>query len=177
MAPISKLGHRTKGRLLTYLGLRCLAVILDFVVMAIPVAVVVSFYSVFRKMPVEFLKLHPGESPAEVTEKLGAHFLYFLLAGYTLANWLYFAISESSKLQATPGKRLCGLFVADYTHQRMTFGRASARYFSGRPWVHIPVIGWLYLILDFAFAAISTKNQSIHDRIAGCLVLRREEID
>lgn len=157
-------------------GLRCVAAIVDFVILAIPVAVVVSFYSVFRKIPIEFLSLHPGESPAEVSETFGMGFLFALSCGYILASWLYFAIAESSSHQATPGKRICGLYVVGLNRRKVTFGRASARFFTGRPWIHVPVFGWLYLAVDCLFAAIPPRNQAIHDRIAGCLVLRRERV-
>jgi len=154
-------------------GPRCLAAIVDFVVLAIPVAVVVSFYSVFRKIPTEFLNLHPGESPAEVSGKFGMRFLSVLSGGYILASWLYFAIAESSSRQATPGKRICGLYVVDLNRRKVTFGRATARFFAGRPWIHVPLFGWLYVVVDCLFAAIPPRGQAIHDRIARCLVLRR----
>lgn len=42
-------------------------------------------------------------------------------------NWMYFAIFESSSLQATLGKHLLGLKVVDLKGQRVSFWRASAR--------------------------------------------------
>ena len=47
-----------------------------------------------------------------------------------LVGWLYFALFESRGWQATPGKRLLGLRVTDLAGNRISFGRASRRYFS-----------------------------------------------
>ena len=52
---------------------------------------------------------------------------YFLFS--LVFNWLYFACFESSSWQATPGKRLLGLRVADLTGARIGFGRATGRFF------------------------------------------------
>jgi uncharacterized RDD family membrane protein YckC len=154
-------------------GLRCVAAIVDFVVLAIPVAVIVSFYSLFHKNPNDFLNLQPGESPAEVSQKFGVGFLTALVCGYIVANWLYFALAESSTHQATLGKRMCGLYVVDQNHHKPTFARASTRYFTGRPWLHVPLIGWFYVLVDCAFAAIAPKHQALHDRLSSCLVLKK----
>ena len=46
-----------------------------------------------------------------------------------LANWLYFAASESGGMRATPGKRALDLSVTDLDGQQISFGRATGRYF------------------------------------------------
>jgi uncharacterized RDD family membrane protein YckC len=153
--------------------LRFFAAILDFILLALAVGVAVSFYSLIRQTPLEFLKLHPGETRAEIMQSFGATFLYLLLFGFILLSWLYFALSESSAKQATPGKRLFGIFVAGQDFHPVTFGRASTRFFSGRLLAHVPIIGGLYFIVDCLLAAFPPKKQAIHDRVAGCLVLRK----
>jgi uncharacterized RDD family membrane protein YckC len=153
--------------------LRCLAAVLDFLLLAIPVAVAVSFYSVFTNISLEFLRLTPGESPAEVAHSFGQPFLYALLMGYIVCNWLYFALCESSVHQATPGKRLCGLYVADQNHRRISTAQASLRFFTGRPLLHIPIVGWLYFGIDCLFAAVPPRYQALHDRAAHTQVLKR----
>jgi uncharacterized RDD family membrane protein YckC len=154
-------------------GVRSLAFVMDFLILAVPVAVFVSFYSLAKGIPLEFLKLAPGESPAEVTASLGLRFLLVVLAFYILTSWLYFASLESSGYQATPGKLVCGLYVADEYHGRISFGRASARYFSGRPLLHIPLVGWLAFLIDCLFALFTRRRQALHDKLSACLVLRR----
>jgi uncharacterized RDD family membrane protein YckC len=155
--------------------LRCLAAFIDFLLMALPIGVAVSFYSVFIGASIEFIKLAPGESPAQVASSFGRPFLYALLFGYILCNWLYFALCESSARQATLGKRLCGLYVTDQNHRRIGLAQASIRFFTGRPLLHIPIIGWFYFAIDCLFAAVPPRHQALHDRAARCKVLQRQQ--
>src|SRR5262245_30233262 len=48
---------------------------------------------------------------------------YFLVGG--VVDWLYYALLESSPVQATVGKRLLGLAVADEDGKRISFARAT----------------------------------------------------
>jgi uncharacterized RDD family membrane protein YckC len=154
--------------------LRFLAAIVDFFLLALPVGVAASFYSLFMQTPLEFLKLRPGESPAQVIQSFGATFLYLLLFGFILLSWLYFAFSESSKRHATLGKRLFGIYVTDQNGHPATFGRASTRFASGRLLAHVPALGGLYFIIDCLFAAVPPRKQALHDRVASCLVLKKD---
>ncbi len=90
-----------------------------------------------------------------------------LFIGVFVGAWLYFAKSESSPSQATIGKRTMGIYVTDLQGQRLTFGRATGRYFSKIITNMIPLfIGWI-------MAAFTEKRQALHDMIVGTLVLRR----
>lgn len=81
-------------------------------------------------------------------------------------GWLYYAILESSKHQATLGKMLMGLFVTDLKGQRPSFWRATFRYLA--KWVSI-----VTFFVGFFIAAFHTRGQTLHDMLAGCLVQRR----
>jgi uncharacterized RDD family membrane protein YckC len=166
-APASLLPH--------YAGfwLRLAAAILDFTFLAIPVAVIVSFYSVFTGNALEFLRLHPGETSSELVQGFGAPFIHALAVIFIVGSWLYFAFWESSSWQGTPGKKILGLRVTDRGFDRVTFGRASLRFGAGRLLAHVPVCGGIYFLLDCFCAAVPPRKQAIHDRIAGCLVLRK----
>ncbi len=83
-----------------------------------------------------------------------------------LANWLYFASFESSPWQATPGKKLLSLKVADLAGKRLSFARASGRYFG-------KILSWFTLFVGFAMAGFTQKKQALHDMMAGCLVLKK----
>jgi uncharacterized RDD family membrane protein YckC len=81
--------------------------------------------------------------------------------------WLYFAKMESSEKQATFGKKMMGIYVTDANGQRLTFGRATGRFFSKIITGMIPAgIGWI-------MAGFTAKKQALHDMIAGTLVWRR----
>jgi len=79
--------------------------------------------------------------------------------------WLYFALMESSRLQATLGKRLTRLAVTDVYGERMSFLRASARHFGKFLSIATAFIG-------FAMAGFTRRKQALHDLLAGALVAR-----
>lgn len=90
-------------------------------------------------------------------------FLYFLLS--VLTPWLYCALFEAGKWQATPGKRLLGIYVSDLNGQRISFGRASGRYFS-------KFISSLIFGIGYIIAGLTQNKQALHDIIANTLVYR-----
>src|SRR3989344_4424540 len=47
-----------------------------------------------------------------------------------LASWLYFSLMESSSKQATLGKMAIGAKVTDLNGNRVSFGKATGRFFS-----------------------------------------------
>lgn len=83
------------------------------------------------------------------------------------AGWIYYAWFESSQYQATPGKLALGLFVTDLQGRRITFARASGRYFGKI------ITGMIPLFIGYIMAGFTEKKQALHDMIASCLVLRR----
>lgn len=91
------------------------------------------------------------------------------LLGYVLGiviQWLYFTISESSKWQATLGKKMFGILVTDMDGNRIGFGKANGRYWS-------KIISALILFVGFIMAAFTQRKQGLHDIIAGTLVIRK----
>lgn len=79
-------------------------------------------------------------------------------------NWLYFAGMESSGYQATPGKLAVGLKVTDLEGRRLSFARASGRFFG-------KIVSSLTLGIGFLMAGFTQRKQALHDKMAGCLVL------
>jgi len=82
--------------------------------------------------------------------------------------WLYFAVLESSRHQATLGKLALGLRVTDLVGSPISFGRASGRFFG--KWLSV-----LPLYLGFVMAGFTARKQTLHDIVAGTLVLLRTE--
>ncbi len=80
--------------------------------------------------------------------------------------WLYWAILESSSSQATLGKMALGIIVTDLDGNRVSFNKASLRF-----WGKI-LSGWI-LNIGYIMAAFTKKKQALHDIIAKCLVVRR----
>lgn len=82
------------------------------------------------------------------------------------AQWLYFALFESSASQATPGKRAMGIKVVDHGGRRISFGRASGRYFG-------KILSGMILDIGYLMAGWTARKQALHDLLAGTLVVFR----
>jgi len=83
-----------------------------------------------------------------------------------LAQWLYFALMESSSKQATLGKMALSIVVTDLNGNRISFGRATGRYFG-------KILSGLVLYIGYIMAGFTEKKQALHDMIAGCLVVNK----
>ena len=84
-----------------------------------------------------------------------------------ILGWLYYAIMESSAKQATLGKIAMGLVVTDKRGNRLTFGRATARYFAR-------CLSGIILTIGYIIAAFTEKKEALHDMIAGTIVYQRQ---
>jgi uncharacterized RDD family membrane protein YckC len=82
-----------------------------------------------------------------------------------VVGWLYYSGMESSSRQATLGKMALGLAVTDLNGNRISFGRATGRYFA-------KVISALILLIGFIMVAFTEKKQGLHDMIASTLVIK-----
>jgi uncharacterized RDD family membrane protein YckC len=67
----------------------------------------------------------PPKPPSEADPRL----VIIMVTIFIMLTWLYFAISESSKMQASLGKRLFRIMVVDVQGNRITFFQASLRFF------------------------------------------------
>jgi uncharacterized RDD family membrane protein YckC len=130
--------------------LRVVALIIDFVVLAIP-----SFMLGFV---VGLVGVAANLDPALT------NFLAQVVGLVT--TWLYGAILESSPMQGTVGKMALGLKVTDLDGNRIGFGRASGRAFA-------KILSGCALFIGYIMAAFTPRKQGLHDMIAGTLVVRK----
>lgn len=139
--------------------LRFVAIIIDSILLGIVLVplFVLNFIGMATKpMP---------ENPLELLAAFGPRFLMIRLIGL-LGGWLYFALMESSSWQGTLGKKALGLYVTDMEGRRISFGRASGRFFG-------KLVSNLTLLIGYIMAGFTARKQALHDMMAGCLVLRR----
>ncbi len=90
----------------------------------------------------------------------------FINAVFIIIEWLYYALMESSSKQGTLGKMALGLKVTDLNGNRISFGRATGRYF-GR------ILSGMIFNIGFLMIAFTAKKQGLHDIIAGTLVVKK----
>ncbi len=81
-----------------------------------------------------------------------------------LIGYLYFAILESSSLQASLGKRVFSLKVIDFTGERISFMRATGRYFG-------KFVSGISFLIGFLMIGWTEKRQGLHDKMARTLVI------
>jgi len=83
-----------------------------------------------------------------------------------VAGWLYFSLMESSKFQGTIGKLALGIIVTDMDGNKISFGRATGRYFG-------KIVSAIILYIGFMMAGFTEKKQGLHDILASTLVWKK----
>jgi uncharacterized RDD family membrane protein YckC len=91
-------------------------------------------------------------------------FLAFM--GLTMVNWLYEAAMTSGSMQATIGKIAFGAVVTDAEGRKISFERATIRHFA-------KFVSTVPALLGFVIQPLTTRKQTLHDMLAGTLVMNR----
>jgi uncharacterized RDD family membrane protein YckC len=156
---------------LVYAGfwIRCAAYLIDGIILT----GVLTIASMIVILPISFVlaaaKNAGADSSAGQVSPGTVVLIFFAEAVFYfvvfLAIWLYFAVLESSRWQATLGKRLLGLRVIGMNGTRIGFGRATGRFFG--KW-----ISGVILYIGFIMAGFTERKQALHDMLAGTLVVK-----
>jgi uncharacterized RDD family membrane protein YckC len=101
-------------------------------------------------------------SPVAIFSFIGAY-LAAIITALTI-KWLYYAIMESNR-GATLGKMALRLRVTDMAGNRVTFARATGRWFG-------KILSALPLSVGFMMAGWTQQKQALHDILASTLVVR-----
>lgn len=155
--------HPTVG----YAGfwLRFVAVLIDFILIYFVRRLIFLPFGIGAGMDMH--GLFHGRHPQDIGELMPAIALLIRVAIVSaILQWLYFSLMESSVWQATLGKKALGLTVTDLEGRRISFGRATGRYFA-------KIISTLILFIGYMMAGFTERKQGLHDIIAGTLVLRK----
>lgn len=78
---------------------------------------------------------------------------------------IFFSLLESSKWQATPGKKLMGIYVCDLNEERLDFAQSFMRNFN-------KIFSMLTFNIGFILAGLTRKRQALHDIMSQCLVMK-----
>lgn len=89
--------------------------------------------------------------------------VFYSIIGFV--GWLYYAFFECSRWRGTLGKKVFGLIVTDDNGERISFARASGRYFG-------KLLSALICYIGYLMAIFTTEKQALHDILSGCLVLK-----
>jgi uncharacterized RDD family membrane protein YckC len=146
--------------------LRFVAIIIDFIVIYFVRAIIFLPFGIHMGMHGMPGMFH-GRQPQDIGDLMPMLGLIIRIALISaLIQWLYFSLMESSAWQGTLGKKALGLTVTDLEGRRISFGRATGRYFA-------KIISTLILCIGYMMAGFTERKQALHDMIAGTLVLRK----
>ncbi len=144
--------------------IRLLAHLLDHVILG---AVAAPLFFVMA-LPTILRVAHEAErdqepSPEMIMAILSSVFLYVAIA--FAGQWLYEALLTSSPWQGTIGKRVLRLKVVDEAGNRISFGRATGRFFA-------KILSSMFFCIGFIMIAFTERKTGLHDMLAGTKVLR-----
>lgn len=94
---------------------------------------------------------------------IGIVLMTFLFS--SIVQWLYYALMETY-YGATLGKMALGLKVTDLEGNKISFLKATGRYFG-------KILSGMILLIGYIMAAFTEKKQALHDLMAGCLVVKK----
>lgn len=133
-------------------GRRLAAYLLDLVIIIVPLVVLI----------VAIAASDPSEDGAAWIVVVVAYIATIVLP------FIYFTYFHGEPSGQTPGKRLLGIrVVSDETGRSIGFGRAFGRY------AITAVFGFFFIpvILDYLWPLWDTKNQTLHDKVVGSVVV------
>lgn len=149
--------------------MRFVAFMIDSLVIKTAHAIIFTPLFVFAGMSslVKF-NMHPEDmDPTEATPLIiaivGGALIAIMFSA--IIGWLYFAIMESSNKQATLGKMALNLKVTDKDGNKISFGRATGRYFG-------KIVSGMILGIGYILAGVTEKKQALHDMMADCFVVK-----
>lgn len=137
---------------------RFVAAFIDGVIMNIAFSIIGSFLGMSLAMTSMMTRGQPN--PFAMASAMSGAMLVSMALG-----WLYSAAMESSSLQATVGKLAVGVVVTDLNGERISFGRATGRYFA-------KFLSAMIFMIGYIMAAFTDRKQALHDMIAGTLVYK-----
>src|SRR5215813_2987139 len=145
--------------------IRLLAYIIDRIVVGIAATPLVFMMALpaIARIAHEAEQNQDNPSPEFVLSILGAlsTFIILIFIGY----WLYEALLTSSSWQGTVGKRVLRLKVTDEAGNRISFGRATGRFFG-------KILSQMILWIGFIMVAFTDRKRGLHDMMAGTLVMK-----
>jgi uncharacterized RDD family membrane protein YckC len=133
--------------------IRVAAIIIDYIVHLIP------------NMLFAFLQRELTQAATAEIDQMTQEFSIFLNS--VIVDWIYFAALQSSGWQATIGKKVVGLKVVDENGRRISFGRATGRYFAS-------MISAVIFCIGYMMVGWTSRKRGLHDSMAGTFVIYDE---
>ncbi len=144
---------------------RFVAYIIDDIILSVAGFLVILFIGALFGL--SFLSLFSGDAESTTALIVAAvSAIIMAILALMIIGWLYYSLMEASANQATLGKMALGIKVTDLDGNRISFGRASGRYFG-------KIVSGMILYIGFIMAGFTEKKQALHDIMASCLVVNK----
>jgi len=141
------------------------AYVIDIIILGLVQGFIIIPILAFMGIKVAF---NPDPTDEEIFAFLGSIFSI----GFTvypiifIIGWLYFALLQCGPRQATIGKMAMGMIVTDVDGARLSFAKASLRYFG-------KYLSSAVMMIGYIIAAFTEKRQALHDFIANTVVIKK----
>ncbi|MGK7901692.1 MAG: RDD family protein [Hormoscilla sp.] len=147
---------------------RTVASIIDLLVLAVCYYLIVSLlvfviHKIAADLYIEVDGMIDVEAGTRAELNMFALSLYPTLFSFSL---LYHTVLMSSAKQGTFGKMAMGIIVTDMNGNKISCRKATVRFFSS-------ILSILTLGIGYLMAGFTKKKQTLHDVIAGSLVLKK----
>ncbi len=150
---------------------RIIALLIDVCIFVTAFTLVIAFLNWILQLPVEYSIFEGRGLSVKMTDYVRDNFLKIVVI-YSLAKLSvivpYFVFLESSRWQATVGKRILKIKVGDYDGNRISIGKALLRLFG--KWLSGQI-----LLIGYLMAFFTEKNQALHDFLAKTFVFEADE--
>jgi uncharacterized RDD family membrane protein YckC len=149
---------------------RAVAFIVDMAIVITLFCLLIHTVNVLLALPVEYAPIFERGVALKMSPYVEEHFIEIVLLYSFLKLTVlipYFTLLESSRLQATFGKLLLGIRIVDLSGKRISLARGVGRFFA-------KALSEQVLLIGYFMAAFSEKKQTLHDLLAGTLVVTKE---
>ena len=144
--------------------IRVAAYLIDSVLLSaatLPIFFAIAFPAVARIIQQAQQSQEP--QPEVIGALFGAMFGFAVIA--MIGHWLYESLLTSSRWQGTVGKKILGLKVTDDFGNKISFARATGRFFAKI------LSGWA-MYVGFIMVAFMERKRGLHDVICSTQVIR-----
>ncbi|MGI8638732.1 MAG: RDD family protein [Pyrinomonadaceae bacterium] len=151
---------------------RAVAFVVDLAVVVALYSLLISALNSLLALPVEYSPILERGLSLKMSPYVEEHFIEIALL-YSFSKlailFPYFTLLESSRWQATLGKLILGIKVTDLSGGRISFARATGRFFG-------KILSGQVLLIGYLMAAFTERKQALHDLLAGTLVVRNGSV-
>jgi uncharacterized RDD family membrane protein YckC len=143
---------------------RFVAYFLDGIIIGIPMWIIIAIFA--GGMFAGFSGTTTEDEQIAAAAAAGISFFLIFIVAF-VGIWLYEALMTSSERGATLGKRALGLRILKSDGTRLTFGRATGRFFA-----KAFITGIIPFGIGYIMAGFTDRKRALHDMIADTVVVK-----